>query len=145
MNWTTYLLNLARAVATKSKDRSTKVGCVIVDSEYGVLSTGYNGMPRGVDDDVAARHERPEKYLWVTHAEANAVAQAAKKGTSLSGATAVVTHAPCCHCMSLLIQAGVKKVAYDGSTGTSMDPHMFKVASVMCEEAGVSFTAVTNT
>lgn len=63
-NWDDYFLGVAYYISLKSKDRSTKVGCVIVGESKHVLTTGYNGFPRGVDDKRGELHERPTKYLW---------------------------------------------------------------------------------
>ena len=62
--WDRYFLEMATLIASRSKDRSTKVGAVIVDGVRNIRACGYNGFPRGVDDDVEARHARPTKYLW---------------------------------------------------------------------------------
>ncbi len=99
----------ALAAMRRSKDRSTKVGAVAVDDNFVIRSSGYNGFPRGVNDELPARHERPLKYKWTVHAEANLVAQAAR--AQLEGATVILTSLhPCTSCTGLLIQAGVKRV-----------------------------------
>ena len=74
-NWDLRWMALAQFVATWSKDRGRKVGAVIVGPDNEIRSTGYNGIPRGVNDDVEERHEAAtgEKYLWVSHAERNAI------------------------------------------------------------------------
>jgi dCMP deaminase len=61
-SWTDYFLAMAHLVASKSKDPSTKVGCVVITEDKVVAATGYNGLPRGVEDK-AERMERPAKYL----------------------------------------------------------------------------------
>lgn len=133
MKWTGRFLDLAQHIAQWSKD-TTKVGAVAVDpSSKHVLETGYNGIARGVKD-LAARMERPLKYKFMCHAEANLVAHAAR--SVLSGATVYVTHAPCCDCAKLLINAGVAKVVY-GDGQTAMNPEMFMAAAIMFDEAGV--------
>src|SRR3546814_6598168 len=68
MNWDQYFIKMAELAATKSKDPSTKVGCVIVGPDNAVRMTGYNGPPRGVLD-LPERFERPAKYLFTSHAE----------------------------------------------------------------------------
>jgi dCMP deaminase len=73
MNWTNYFLNIAEAVKEKSKDQRTKIGAVIVGKDNEIVSTGYNSFPRGIDDDVEERQQRPEKYFWFEHAERNAI------------------------------------------------------------------------
>ena len=112
MNWDEYYIEGAKWVATKSKDESTKVGCILVSDSNEVLSTGFNGFPRNCNDDVPERHERPLKYDWFEHAERNAVYNAARNGVMLLGSTAYVTHPPCKDCARGLIQAGIKEVIW---------------------------------
>lgn len=100
-----------------------------------IRATGYNGLPRGVNDDPR-RMERPAKYLWTVHAEANAVAHAARTGASLLGCTAYVTHEPCAQCAALLINAGVAEIVTAGG-GTHMSDQTFEVSRIMLLEAGV--------
>ena len=134
-SWKDYFMSMAELVASKSKDPSTKVGCVVVTEDKVVAATGYNGLPRGVEDK-SERMERPAKYLWTSHAEENAVAQAARVGAKLKGGTAFVTHFPCARCARSLIQAGVTTVVIGNGT-TSMPDEEFDVARVMFLEAGV--------
>lgn len=133
--WTDYFMEMAALVASKSKDPNTKVGCVIITEDKVVAATGYNGLPRDVEDRPE-RMERPAKYLWTSHAEENAVAQAARVGMKLKGGIAFVTHLPCSRCARTLIQAGVVAV-YVGRGSTSMPQEEFDVAMQMFKEAGV--------
>lgn len=139
-NWTDYFMEMAQLVATKSKDPNTKVGCIVVSEDKVVVATGYNGLPRGVEDRPE-RMERPAKYLWTSHAEENAVAQAARVGMKLKGGTAFVTHMPCSRCARTLIQAGIEYVVVDRGT-TSMPQEEFDVAMQMFKEAGVDVAQV---
>lgn len=139
-SWTDYFLAMAHLVASKSKDPSTKVGCVVITEDKVVAATGYNGLPRGVEDK-ADRMERPAKYLWTSHAEENAVAQAARVGMKLKGGTAYVTHMPCSRCARTLIQAGIETVVVDRGT-TSMPQEEFDVAMQMFKEAGVDVAQI---
>lgn len=133
--WVDRFLGVAHEVASWSKDPSTKVGCVAVSSHGVIVATGYNGIARGVRD-LPQRMERPAKYLWTVHAEAAAVANAARSGAQLSGATIFVTHAPCASCARLLLNAGIIGVFYGPGT-TSMPADEFEAARIMFEEAGV--------
>jgi dCMP deaminase len=135
MEWTQYFIEFARHAAQKSKDPKTKVGCVIVGPDLEIRSTGFNGIPRGVKD-LAERLERPAKYLWVSHAEENAVAHAARVGVSLRDCTAYITHYPCARCARTIIQAGVRRVVVSTGT-TSMPEDEFDTARQMFHEAGV--------
>lgn len=138
--WQARFLGVAREVANWSKDTSTKVGCVIVSSDGVIVSTGYNGLPRGVDD-LPERMTRPMKYLWTVHAEAAAVANAARVGGCLSGATAFITHASCASCARLMLNAGVAKVVI-GPGVTSMPTEEFEAAATMFREAGVMVVTI---
>lgn len=104
---------LAKTVASWSRDESTKVGAVIVDERNVVLSLGWNDIPRRVfeaKEKVPERHVRPEKYFWYEHAERNAIYNAAANGTKLLGSTLFVTMHPCADCARGIIQSGIKKV-----------------------------------
>jgi dCMP deaminase len=111
MNWTEYFLNIAEQVKLKSKDQSTQIGAVIVGQDNEVLSTGYNSFPRGMDDSIKERQERPEKYFWFEHAERNAIYNAARIGVSLKNSTIYLTSGlPCMDCARGIVNSGVKVV-----------------------------------
>ena len=132
--WTKRFLDMAAHVAEWSKDPSTRVGAVAVDPDSrAVLSTGYNGLPRGVEDHCS-RMQRPGKYLWTAHAEENLVAHAARH--TLRGATVYVTHLCCANCTRMLINAGVARIVC-GPGLTNMDYEHFEVARQMMKEADV--------
>ena len=135
MEWPAYLMGFARHAAKKSKDKQTKVGAVAVGQSNEIVEVGFNGLPRGVEDKPE-RLERPAKYPWTAHAEANLVYTAARH--RLAGTTVYVTHMCCNQCAIALIQAGVKKVVYD-SGETSMPKELFEIAKQMFKEAGVEF------
>ena len=168
-SWKTYFVELTLQVASKSKDPSRQVGCIIVGPDKEIRSTGFNGFPRGVAEDVVItpqahfvkereydivsrdikalctcghvepvpqdewdkgnlpehfsgaprpedyitelneRWDRPQKYEWVAHAEANSVFNAARVGVSLKGCRAYLNWEPrpCVECCKALIQAGI--------------------------------------
>ncbi len=135
LDWPKYLMGFANHAAQKSKD-STKVGAVLVGPNNEVLLTGFNGPPIGVRDLPERRNKRPEKYLWVSHAEANLIAFAARRGIRTEGCTVYVTHMCCAGCAKALIQAGIKKVVI-GDGKTSMPEDEFRAADTMLREAGV--------
>ncbi|AEI71064.1 deoxycytidylate deaminase [EBPR siphovirus 2] len=132
--WQQRFLGVAQEVANWSKD-TTKVGCVLVAPDGAIISTGYNGLPPGVAD-TDARLERPEKYDWIVHGEAAAIANAARHGAKTNNATAYCTHAPCSGCTRLLINAGIAEVRY-GSGTTSMPEDEFTRSATMFREAGI--------
>lgn len=138
-NWKEKFLQLADTVAGWSKDRSTKVGAVIIDDDNRVLSVGYNGFPVGVNDDLDKRHQRPAKYLYTEHAERNAIYSAARNGISLKGATIVLRWYPCADCARAVIQSGIKTVMCDWvdiSNSGRWGSH-FIAATEMFNEAGI--------
>ena len=139
MDWDTYFMEMANLVSTKSKDRSTQVGCVIVGPNHEVRTTGYNGFCRGIDDDVEERHERPEKYLWSEHAERNAIYNAARNGIRIEDCTAYTTVFPCADCARGLIQSGVVRIVTRpiNNQKTSIPLHNYVSAMKMLDEADV--------
>lgn len=140
MTFDELFMEVAHTVAKKSKDRSTKVGCVIVGPDNEPRSFGWNGFARGVEDDFDWRHERPEKYDWVIHAEANAVANAARVGIPLKGCRAYVTHMCCKNCADILIQSGICEVIV--TNGVLVGDHGGDIATTKFYEAGVKVRGV---
>lgn len=106
-DWDRRFLTLATHIAGWSKDRSRKVGCMIVGPNREIRSTGYNGFPRGIDDANESRHERPAKYLWTEHAERNAIYNAARAGIATDGCSIYLPWYPCADCARAIIQAGI--------------------------------------
>lgn len=103
---------MSRAAATLSKDRSTKLGAAILGPGFEIRAMGYNGFPRGVDDDIDSRHERPVKYSYTEHAERNAIYNAARVGTPLEGCR-ILLESPigiCCDCARAIINVGINQV-----------------------------------
>jgi dCMP deaminase len=111
ISWDEYFMAQAQLAASKSKDNSTKVGAVLVRNNS-AFSTGYNGFPRGCNDDVPERHERPLKYDWTVHSELNAILNAAREGFRTEGSTMYVTLHPCKECAKAIAQAGIKEVVF---------------------------------
>lgn len=133
--WDKRFMELARQVSTWSKDRSTGVGAVIVNDRKKVLSLGFNGFARGVNDDVESRHTRPEKNHYVIHAERNAMDEAE---TSLIGATIYCTFFTCATCAHGIIQKGIKKVvAPEPDWNAERYAESQRHAMEMYKEAGV--------
>ena len=108
--WDERFFELAQLVAQWSKDESRKVGCVIVDQQKIVLSLGYNGFPRGIDDKIESRKQRPLKYFFTEHAEKNAIFNAASVGRNLKGSTLYCTLFPCAECAKAIIQSGISEI-----------------------------------
>lgn len=111
ISWEKLYSELAKLISRRSRDKDTKVGAVIVDPEdHIIVSMGYNGLPRGLDDSKKERYERPEKYHWFEHAERNAIYNASRIGIPLKGCIIVCTHIPCSACARGIIQSGITKV-----------------------------------
>ena len=112
--WEKRYLDLAKSVASWSRDPSRKIGAVIVGNQGQIISQGFNGFARGIDDTPERYSDRATKYKFVVHAEANAIYNAIHNGASPSGATIFVTGLPVCHqCADAIIQTGVKRVVMD--------------------------------
>ncbi len=114
INWEEYFMGIALLSAKRSKDPSTQVGACIVDEDNKVVSIGYNGMPRQVDESQLTWEKGEDlnnKYLYVCHAEFNAILNI-RNGSSLKGCTVYVTLFPCNECAKAIIQTGIKKVVY---------------------------------
>lgn len=110
-DWDTYYMAMCFVAARRSIDTSTKCGCVLVDEDNGMFTSGYNSPPRDCDDDEVPM-TRPEKYAYMIHSEENALNQAAKQGIRVKGATAYITGFPCSRCFRDLKNAGIKKIVY---------------------------------
>lgn len=106
--WDTRFLEMAKLVASWSKDPSTKVGCLLVDDNRRIVGQGFNGFPRGMRDD-GRLYDKAEKHKYVIHAEVNALLGGGLLPTT--GTTAYIwpLH-PCPSCAAKLIQAGVRRV-----------------------------------
>lgn len=142
MNWHDYFFALCETVSKKSKDPSTKVGAVIASQDNRVLSVGFNGFPSGVNDTVARYQDREKKYKFVVHAEANAIATAARTGASLLGAVLYVPWMPCHECAKLIIQSGLDLVYIGTYSGSALDRwrDSHEITRIMFVEAGINIT-----
>ncbi len=121
--WNDYLLTQAFLVAQRSPDKQTKCGCVIANTKNQIVGQGYNGFPRGLDDDVLPK-VRPDKYDWMIHAEVNAVLNSNINSCSLEGCTAYITTNPCFNCTTLMWQAGIRDVVF--ATNLQHKPSMLE-------------------
>ena len=130
MKWDSYFVEIAKVIASKSKDPNTKVGAVLVDHENRIIGTGYNGFPPGVEE-TPERWEKPTKYAYVVHAEANCLLHAIVKP---KGHTMYTTMFPCTECAKLLATSGVKRVVYLD------DKYRNEVAETIFREMGISLS-----
>ncbi len=112
ISWDEYFMGIAILAAKRSKDPNTQVGACIVSQDNIIISTGYNGMPKGCSDDEFPweREGEQTKYAYVVHAELNAILNA--NGRDLRGSRVYVALFPCNECAKAIIQSGVKEVVY---------------------------------
>jgi len=108
--WDEYFINMVKLISTRSKDENTKIGCVIVGPHHEVRSTGYNGFPRGINDNDPERQRRPQKYYYFEHAERNAIYNAVRHGVALEGCILYCKAMPCADCARGIIQSGILQV-----------------------------------
>jgi dCMP deaminase len=136
--WDARFLSMAGLVASWSKDPSTQVGAVITDLRNRVISLGFNGFPRDVDDDFTLLADRDEKLRRTIHAEENALLFANR---SVEGCTLYVTHPPCARCTAKLIQAGIARIVTVSPAGAFAERWKEDLDSsrAMMGEAGVVF------
>ncbi len=142
--WHYRFMELAFLISTWSKDTSTKTGALVVGPDREIRATGYNGLVRGVDDNIPERMERPTKYEFFEHAERNAIYNACLTGTSLKGCTLYATHSPCTDCARAIIQSGIKtvvtnKVIIDENTPKNTWRDKLEYSAQMFKEAGIEY------
>lgn len=112
-SWQEYFMDIAKTVATRSTCDRAFVGCVLVNKDNRIVTTGYNGSISGDEHCYEAGHYMRDGHCIRTiHAEMNALLYCAKEGISVKNTTCYVTHFPCLNCTKALIQAGVSKIYY---------------------------------
>jgi len=110
-DWHNKYCRLAKEISTWSKDPSTQIGAVVVGEDGQILSQGFNGFPRGINDSEERLNNRERKYELVVHGEMNAIYNATLNGVSLKNSTMYVYGLPTCNeCAKGIIQVGIKKV-----------------------------------
>lgn len=116
LSWQEYFMNLAITVSQRGTCDRAYVGCVIVNKENRIVSTGYNGSIKGNPHCDEIGHTMRDGHCIATiHAEMNALLYCAKEGISVNGCIAYVTHFPCLNCTKSLIQAGISKIYYNNA------------------------------
>ena len=113
VSWETYFMNIAKEVSTRSTCDRKHVGAVIVRDKT-LLSTGYNGSIKGLRHCNEAGCEMVDGHcIRTSHAEANAIVQAAKNGVKIDGSEIYVTASPCYNCFKLIANSGIKIIFYN--------------------------------
>lgn len=140
LSWDEYFMGVAMLAAGRSKDPNTQVGACIVSPENIIISTGYNGMPKGCSDDDFPWERTGEetKYPFVVHAELNAILNA--NGRDLRGSRLYVALFPCNECAKAIIQSGVKEVLYLSDKYAAAPATM--ASKRMMDAAGVKYTQI---
>ena len=148
ISWDEYFMGVAKLAARRSKDPSTQVGACIVSPEDIIISTGYNGMPKGCSDDEFPWNREGEdtKYPYVVHAELNAILNA--NGRDLRGSRVYVALFPCNECAKAIIQSGVKEVVYlsdkyDGTPENRASKRMLSAAGVKVTKLKAATKSIT--
>ena len=141
LNWDEFFMGIAKLSAGRSKDPSTQVGACIVSQENRILSIGYNGAPNNFDDDEFPwnREGKPveTKYLYVCHAEENAIGNFPGNRKDLRGARIYVDLFPCNECAKDIIQAGIKEVIYLSDKYDGTDANV--AAKLLFDKCGVKY------
>ena len=138
-HWDEYFMDIAKAVGTRSTCTRRQVGAVVV-KDHNILATGYNGSPKGTthcEDRGGCLRQQMEvpsgqmhELCYGAHAEANAIAQAASRGTAIAGSTIYCTTMPCSMCAKAIINSGIVMVVYNEGYADGM-------ANILFTEAGV--------
>ena len=140
ISWDEYFMGIALLAAMRSKDPNTQVGACIVDDNNIILSSGYNGFPKGCSDDEFPwdRTGEETKYPFVVHAELNAILNSG--GKDLRGARRYVALFPCNACAKAILQSGIKEVVY--LSDKYANEKMTLASKLMLRTAGVKLTQI---
>lgn len=140
LKWKQRFLGLAREVSTWSKDPSKQIGAVIISEEFRVLATGYNGFPKGIEDNETRLTDRETKYKYIVHAEMNAIFNATHSGTSLKDSILFVWGLPVCsECAKGVIQSGVKHIVMPNGNVPQRWLDSFELSSKLFDESGLTY------
>ena len=141
LSWDEYFMGIAKLSALRSKDPSTQVGACIVSSDNRILSMGYNGTPNGFDDQDfpwdREGHALNTKYLYVCHAELNAILNFRGHKRDFEGAKIYVALFPCNECAKAIIQSGIKEVIY--LSDKYKDQDNFKASKILFDKCNVKY------
>ena len=143
ISWDEYFMGVALLSAMRSKDPNTQVGACIVNEDKKVIGLGYNGLPKGCDDEIFPWDREGEfletKYPYVCHAELNAILNST---LSLKNCTIYVALFPCHECSKAIIQSGIREIVYlsDKYTGTESN----RASKRMLDSAGVTYRKLEN-
>ena len=144
LSWDQYFMGIAKLSSMRSKDPNTQVGCCIVGDDNRILSIGYNGTPNGFADSDFPWDREGEplntKYLYVCHAEMNAIINYRGSRHELENAKIYVDLFPCNECAKLIIQAGIKEVIYLSDKYANQDA--FIASKKLFDSCGVKYRQI---
>ena len=147
LSWDVYFMSIAKLSAMRSKDPSTQVGACIVGSDNRILSIGYNGAPNGWEDKNFPWGREGEpleiKYLYVVHAERNAILNYRGSRKDMEGAKIYVDLFPCNECAQEIIQSGIKEVVYLSDKFAKTESTI--ASKRMFDECGVKYRQLDKT
>jgi dCMP deaminase len=145
LSWDEYFAQLTVLTSQKSEDESTKCGAVIVTATNEIVSTGYNGFPRGIKD-TPERQERPLKYKFFEHSERNALYNCSRNGIPTLGTKMYITGRPCTDCSRAIIQCGIREIVVLTNQRTDFNVRWkedFDLAEQLLKEASVEIRTYT--
>jgi dCMP deaminase len=141
INWTEYFMSVANISAMRSKDPTTQVGVCIVNSDKKIVGTGYNGMPKGLDDVFPWGKEgewNETKYKFVVHAELNAILNSTRE---LKGCILFTTLFPCSDCAKAIVQSGIVEVIYLSDKNNGKEDN--QAAKAILSACGITYKPFT--
>ena len=140
--WTGYFLDIAGVVSNRSSCSRRQIGAVLTSAEHEIISTGYNGTPRGTMNcneggcsrcwNESIKSGDGYDYCTCIHAEHNALLSCARQGKAAVGSTMYVTDIPCLQCLTFIVQCGVKTIIhgideFDGVRVSSKSEHIHRI------------------
>ena len=133
-DWDCIFMQEATLWSRRSHDSQTQCGCVLVKDKT-VISTGYNGFIRDIDDS-SLPSTRPNKYPFMIHAEANAIYNSVRIGRSTLDSKAYITAPPCINCLQMLYQCGIKEIIFSGISSPKMCIYNDDYATILKKMSG---------
>lgn len=143
MKWINRFISLAETVSTWSKDPSKKIGVVITNQENKIISTGYNGFPKGINDSLERLNDKEFKRAITLHAEENAILCAKQDLTNCI--MYIYGLPPCAHCAAMIIQSGIKIIYYRIPKKYEVSDHWkdnINIAETILKEANISLISI---
>lgn len=139
IQWLNHFIEMAKLISTMSKDPSKKIGVVIVDQHNRIVSTGFNGFPRGVEDSSERLEDKDFKRAITLHAEENAILYAKQDLTECD--MYIYGLPPCSHCAAMIIQSGIKNIYYRIPDEYKISDHWKEnlvIAETILNEVGIN-------